>query len=194
MIRRLAAVLGLALLGLAALPAAAFPIVLRGGLTAGVRAFDDAGMQTAYGQANVYCPFIEAGLASGWTAGIAYEVAPTQTGTLGPYNAAARFRLSGLEVTLGYERSLGMFAAYARAGYGLYHYEQSVDDDFAQDYPIDQNASAMVIAAGMKFSPWRFLFLSAGAKYVSLKVKPYDVSVNLGGWRLQAGIGVAFGR
>ncbi len=34
MIRRLAAVLGLALLGLAALPAAAFPIVLRGGLTA----------------------------------------------------------------------------------------------------------------------------------------------------------------
>jgi len=193
MSRRVTALLGAALLGLAAVPAPASTLTLRGGITAGIRALDDAGMRTAYGQVYVFCPFLEIGLASGWTAGIAYEAAASQTGTLGLYEAAARFRMTGLEVTAGYERGFGPFAAYARAGYGLYHYEQTVDDDFARDYPIDHNASTIVIAGGIKFSPWRFLFLSAGAKYVPLKVKPYDVSVNLGGWRLLAGIGLAFG-
>jgi hypothetical protein len=47
-------------------------------------------------------------------------------------------------------------------------------------------------AAGLKFYPWKFIFLSAEAKFVALKVKPYDQSVDLGGWRLLGGLGIAF--
>jgi hypothetical protein len=36
------------------------------------------------------------------------------------------------------------------------------------------------------------LFLAAEIKYVPLQVKPEDVEIDLGGWRLAAGIGCTF--
>jgi hypothetical protein len=167
-------------------------LTIRVELTYGPRSIDDALLTATYHPGSVFTPSIEFSLAAGWFVGLGYETGPEMSGTLGLYKSAARFTLSGLEIYGGYEFRLQSLALFVRGGYGLYSYKQTVDYAYVQDYPIDGTGSAFLAAAGLKFYPWKFIFLSAEAKFVALKVKPYDQSVDLGGWRLLGGLGIAF--
>ena len=67
-----------------------------------------------------------------------------------------------------------------------------MDEDFARGHPVDATRWAWSAGVGVKVYPWKFLFISAGARRVFLSVQPYDRRVDLGGWRLQGGLGLAF--
>jgi len=45
---------------------------------------------------------------------------------------------------------------------------------------------------GIKIDPVQWMFVVAEVKYGNLKVKPYDIEVNLGGMRLNGGMGFRF--
>ncbi|MDD8027526.1 MAG: hypothetical protein PHI34_13550 [Acidobacteriota bacterium] len=156
------------------------------------RSLNDAKIRQTYGTA-VSVPFgFDLVFRSGWEAGLHFEWSPTRAGTLGLSDSAARFHLLGLEAAVGREFRLGLFGLYVRAGAGLYHYKQTVTYAYVQDYKVDRFAPAAVIAAGVRGYPWRFLYVSADAKYVVLSVKPYGVAVDLGGWRLGGSLGFVF--
>jgi len=167
-------------------------LTIRAGLAYGPRSINDALLTTTYHPGSVFTPSLELGFGRGWFAGVAYETGPQMSGALGLYDSPAVFTLSGLELFGGYEFRMKSLALFIRGGYGLYSYKQSVDYSYVQDFPADGTGSAFLAAAGLKFYPWKFIFLSAEAKYISLRVKPYDRSVDLGGWRLQSGVGFAF--
>jgi hypothetical protein len=168
-------------------------LTLRFGLAFGTRSINDALLTSTYNPGPVFAPSLELAFGGGWFAGLAYEPGRTETGALGVYDSPAEFSLSGLELRAGYELRLKAVAFTASAGFGPYSYKQNVEDEaFAQDHPVDQTRWGWSVGAGFKVYPWKFLFLSAGARYVGLAVKPYDRRVDLGGWRLLGGLGLAF--
>jgi hypothetical protein len=54
---------------------------------------------------------------------------------------------------------------------------------------VDGTKSTFSGSAGIKFYPIKTLFLVIEARYVPLKVKPLEEEVDLGGLRLEGGIG-----
>lgn len=167
-------------------------LTIRGGLSYGPRSINDALLTTTYRPGAVLTPSLEFAFGKGWFAGAAYETGPEMLGTLGFYKSPARFALSGLEIYGGYEFRMKSFALFIRGGSGPYSYKQTVDYIYVQDRPVEGTRWAFLAAAGLKFYPWNFVYISAEAKYIALKVMPYDQSVDLGGWRLQGGLGFAF--
>lgn len=153
------------------------------------RRLNEPGIRQAYGTGIAVPVGFDLIFRSGWEAGLRFEWAPTRDGVLGVYASDARFHLLGLEATVSRELRLGLVGLYARAGAGLYHYRQTVDYAYVQDYKVDRFAPGAVIAAGLRIYPWPFLYIAADAKYVVLGVSPYDVSVDLGGWRLGGSLG-----
>jgi hypothetical protein len=168
-------------------------LTIRAGLSYGPRSINNELLTTTYRPGSVFTPSFELGFGKGWFAGVAYETGPQMSGKLGLYDSAAVFTLSGLEIYGGYELRLKSFALFARAGYGPYSYKQTVDYTYAEDHPVEGTRWAVTAAAGLKLYPWKFLYLTVGAKFAALKAKPYDGKVDLGGWRLLAGLGFAFG-
>lgn len=158
------------------------------------RRLDDAKIRSVYGNGVSFTSGFELTARSGWTAGLRFESAQFREGVLGLSASSARFRLMGLEAAAGRELRLGAFGFAARAGLGLFHYKQTVDYVYVQDYKVDRLALGGVIAAAVRAYLFRFLYLTADAKYVILPVKPYDQAVKLGGWRLGGGLGLRFGK
>ncbi len=189
--RRAAGIAAVLLAGLAlAGPAAALDWRLAGG--AAWRSLNEPSIRSVYGT-SVTVPFgFDLIFRSGWEAGLRFEWGPTRDGVLGLYASPARFRLLGLEATVGRELRTGPLGLYARAGAGLYHYRQTVDYEYVQGFKVDRFAPGAVIAAGFRIYPWPFLYLSGDVKYSVLSVKPYDKRVDLGGWRLGGGLGFRF--
>jgi hypothetical protein len=167
-------------------------LTIRAGLSYGPRSINNELLTATYRPGSVFTPSFELGFGEGWFAGAAYETGPRMGGALGLYNSAAVFTLSGLEIYGGYELRLRSLALFVRGGYGPYFYKQTVDYAYAEDHPVEGTRWAATAAAGLKFYPWKFLYLTVGAKFAALKAKPYDGKVDLGGWRLLAGLGFAF--
>jgi hypothetical protein len=70
-----------------------------------------------------------------------------------------------------------------------------VESVYVGNIKVDETKSAMTVGGGLRFYPLgeRGLFLSGEFKYVPLKVQPYDIEVDLGGFRLLGGVGYSFG-
>lgn len=158
----------------------------------GLRKVNDAKIKAAYKDGEVYFPFLEVQAWKGLTLSFGYEGGYSGTALLGIYNSPAELSVSGLEFLVGYEYRINRFGFFAKTGYGLYFYKQTVLDDFAKDYPVDASQSTIVFKGGLKLYPGKFLFLAFEIKYVPLKVKPYDYEVDLGGMRYLLGLGASF--
>jgi hypothetical protein len=125
--------------------------------------------------------------------GASYESGYEKNGALGVYLNPATLSVQGLDLHAGYELELKPLVLYVKAGLGLYHYVQTIrNNPFTEAYKVDQTKATAVFGAGFKLFPAKFLFLSGEAKYIPLKVRPYDYDVDLGGWRFLAGLGVSF--
>lgn len=181
------------LLGLAS--AARAGIGLRAGLWYGTQNVNESKINAVYGAAETFValPYIEARFGAGWTLGAGYEFGYDRKGLFVPYDCPAEFRMSGLNILAGYELRTGRVAVFAQVGIGLYAYKQTVANPSVTDMPVDARKTTAVAAAGIKVYPTDFLFLGLEARYVPLKVKPYESEVDLGGWRFAAGAGFAFG-
>jgi len=178
------------LLVLVLTPLAARAVTLRAGVHLGTRTVNDAKVKNAYGDGFVKLPYLQISLSRHFFLGLAYEGGYKKDGRLGVYNDPAVLTLRGLDLTLGYELRAKWAAAYLQAGYGLCEYRQSIPTTpFSSAHPVNHRQSTAVAAVGVRLYPEKFFYLTAEAKYVPLKVRPYDATVDLGGWRLLAGLG-----
>jgi hypothetical protein len=178
------------LLALVLVPLAARAVTVRLGVGLGARTVNDAKVKNAYGSGFVQLPYLQVSIRPHLFLGLAYEGGYKKEGRLGVYNDAAVLTLRGLDLTLGTELRAKWAAAYLQAGYGLYEYRQKVPTTpFSSAHPVNRRQSTVVAAVGIRLYPEKFFYLTAEAKYVPLKVRPYDSAVDLGGWRFLGGLG-----
>ena len=182
-----------AVLVLALGPSLRAGIGLRVGAWYGPQLVNDAKINDVYGktQALVVLPYLEARFGAGWTLGAGYELGYDRSGVIGPYDYAARLRMSGINILAGYEFRAKSLAVFVQAGLGRYAYQQTLDNPNVTDMPVDGRKTTVLAAAGIKVYPANAVYLALEARYVPLKVKPYEATVDLGGWRLAVGAGFA---
>jgi len=175
-------------------PASAPALTVQLGVHLGTQIVNDAKVKEAYGSGFIHLPYLQVSVWRNLFLGVAYEGGFEKNALLGVYADPAVLTMKGLNLTLGYEFRAKGLAAYLKAGYGLYAYRQTIPTSpFSAAHPVDERRSTAVASAGVKFYPEKFFFIAAEAKYVPMKVRPYDISVDLGGWRLLAGLGLSFG-
>jgi len=167
-------------------------VTFRAGLWCGPQKINDAKIRSVYGGQTVFLPYLEIQIWKGLTIGGGYEFGYNREGKIGLHDNPTTFRMSGLDFFLGYELRIKDAAFFAKIGYGLFSYKQTIDNPSLSDYKVDHTQSAVSFGAGLKYYPARFIFLAVEARYVPLKVKPYDYEVDLGGFRYMAGLGFAF--
>jgi hypothetical protein len=180
--------------GLLGLEAAAWACIgIRFEAWYGPQKINDAKIRAVYGETETALPCLELEIVRGLTIGAGYEFGYDRTGHIGPYDYPTSFRMAGWNAFLGYEIRLEDVALFGQAGVGLYEYKQTVENPYVTDMPVNARKTGGMFAAGLKYYPLDVFFIGLEARYVLLKVKPYDSEVDLGGWRFAAGAGFAFG-
>lgn len=154
----------------------------------GIRQVVDSDIKNVYGSGMVYFPFL-AVTWKGIILGAGYEGGYSKSGKIGLYQEPTTLKVNGFEVYVGYALRIKSLAPYFRVGYGSYSYKQTIDSPYLSDFKVDGTKSTFSGSAGIKFYPIKNLFLAIEARYVPLKVKPLDEKVDLGGLRLEGGIG-----
>jgi hypothetical protein len=166
---------------------------VRFGAWYGPQKINDAKIRGVYGETETTLPYLELVLVRGLAIGAGYEFGYDRTGHIGPYDYPTTLRMAGWNAFLGYEIRLEDLAVFGRAGVGIYEYRQTIENPYITDMPVNARKTGGVFAAGLKYYPLDVFFIGFEARYVLLKVKPYDSEVDLGGWRFAAGAGFAFG-
>ncbi|MDH7513094.1 MAG: outer membrane beta-barrel protein [Clostridiales bacterium] len=163
---------------------------LEAGALYGSRSIADSGLKSIYGEGLVYFPY--AGITwKGVLIGGGYEGGYSKSGTIGLYEEASSLKISGFEFFIGYVIRIKIIAPYIKLGYGSYSYQQKVDSPYVESFKVDHKKTAVSIGGGIRLYPFKNLLLMGEAKYVPLKVMPFDVEVDLSGLRLLAGIGLS---
>jgi len=161
------------------------------GLSFGLRTLNNSELKDIYGQGTNFFPSVSL-IWKGLMIGGGYEAGFKKDGLLGIYQEPAELTVKGGEIFAGYQLRLKNIAPYIKVGVGFYSYKQVVDSEYVSDYPVDGNKTGLIVAGGLKYFPLKKLFISAEVKYGGLKVKPYDIEVDLGGLRLNGGLGLSF--
>ncbi|MFH2108165.1 MAG: outer membrane beta-barrel protein [Chrysiogenia bacterium] len=100
---------------------------------------------------------------------------------------ATSFRLISLEAGGRLVLSMGRFVPFAGAGAGYYLIRE--ENVIAA---IDEKKAGFFALGGLRFRFSKQLFAAAQVKFVSLKLDPFDKTVDLGGWFFGGGLGVMF--
>lgn len=149
----------------------------------------DSDIKDVYGSGTVYFPFL-AVTWKGIILGAGYEGGYSKSGKIGLYQDPTTLKVNGFEVFVGYALTIKILAPYFRVGYGSYSYKQTIDSPYLGDFKVDGTKSTFSGSAGIKFYPIKRLFLAIEARFVPLKVKPLEKEVDLGGLRIEGGIGL----
>ncbi|TFG75690.1 MAG: hypothetical protein E4H23_10455 [Chrysiogenales bacterium] len=97
------------------------------------------------------------------------------------------FRLISLEAGARLVLSMGRFVPFAGAGAGYYLIRE--ENVIAT---IDEKKAGFFALGGLRFRFSEQLFAAVQVKFVSLKLDPFNKTVDLGGWFVGGGIGVMF--
>lgn len=181
-------------LGGLSVPGLRAAVGLRAGLWYGTQQVRDPKIAAAYGQGETFIAFpcLELRIGSGWTLAAGIETGYERSGVLGPYDYPATFKMSAAALLAGYEFRTGRVGMFLQAGAAQVAYKQTVANPNVTDRPVDARKIAPLAVAGIRIYPLDILFFGLEARYAALKVQPYDVGVDLGGWRIAAGGGIAF--
>jgi hypothetical protein len=157
----------------------------------GMRTVASDEIRGVYGNGYVFYPAVSVTLPKGFYVGAGYEGGYSRSGLIGIFEDPTRLKVSGAEAFAGYELKTRAVRLYAKAGLGFYRYKQSIDFP-GLPYEIDGRKSAPLAALGARLFAFKGLFVITELKYVSMKVRPVDVEVDLGGIRLLGGLGYRF--
>ena len=164
------------------------------GLNAGYRNLDDLALGEIYGDGYVYEPYIRYSFAGSYSLELSYEGGYKRSGPVGLFQEDSTLSVTGLQLN-GIVRvpvlRIRNVSTYFKIGIAYYFYKQDIDSEFVRQQ-VDHSKWTTVIGAGMSLHLFRGLFLTAEVKSIPLKVKPFDINVNLGGMRILFGIGYHF--
>jgi hypothetical protein len=164
------------------------------GLNAGYRYLDDLALGEIYGDGYVYEPYIRYSFTGPLSLELAYEGGYKRNGPVGLFQEDSALSVSGLQLT-GMARvpilRIRGVSTYFKIGIAYYFYKQDIDSEFIRRQ-VDHGKWTSVIGGGMSLNLFRGLFLTAEVKSIPLRVRPFDINVNLGGIRILFGVGYQF--
>jgi hypothetical protein len=164
------------------------------GLNAGYRYLDDLALGEIYGDGYVYEPYIRYSFAGSYGLELSYEGGYKRSGPVGLFQEDSTLSVTGLQLSgiVGVPLlRIRNVSTYFKIGIAYYFYKQDIDSEFVRQQ-VDHNKWTTVIGGGMSLHLFRGLFLTAEVKSIPLKVKPFDINVDLGGMRILFGIGYQF--
>ena len=163
------------------------------GLNAGYRYLDDLAMGEVYGDGYVFEPYIRYSLGM-LNLELSYEGGYKKSGPVGLFQEDSTLSVTGLQlsgiVPIPILRIRNL-STYFKIGIAYYFYKQDIDSEFVR-HQVDHTKWTTVIGGGMNVRLLRGLFLTAEVKSIPLRVKPFDINVNLSGIRILFGIGYQF--
>jgi len=164
------------------------------GLNGGYRNLDDLVLREIYGDGYVFEPYIRYSFGGSYALELAYEGGYKKSGPVGLFQEDSTLSVSGLQLT-GLVRvpilRIRNVSTYFKVGVAYYFYKQDIDSEFVRQQ-VDHRKWTTVIGGGMSIHLFRGLFLTAEVKSIPLRVKPFDINVDLGGTRIIFGIGYQF--
>jgi opacity protein-like surface antigen len=161
------------------------------GFQAGLRTMADAKIREVYGGGMSFFPSLRLVIWRGLEVGAGYEGGYAREGAIGLFEEKTTLSVAGFEGFVGYGHRLNILEPYVRVGFASYAYKQTIESSF-MPFEVDHTKSAVTLAAGLRAYPMTRLHIFLEAKYVPLKVKPFDEEVDLSGLRLALGAGYSF--
>lgn len=164
---------------------------LKLGLRGGYRELKDSNLKNIYGNGRVYTPYISYFPHELYGLELSYEGGYRKEAPIGLYEEKSTLSVRGFKLNgvLGY-RFWRLFP-YFKFGVGTFFYKQDIESEFVRR-EVDHHKWTTVAGVGVELKLFPSLFLSAEWESIPLKVKPFDVEVDLGGSRFLLGLGVAF--
>ena len=165
---------------------------ITGGVFYGLRTINNSDIKEVYGSGYVYIPHLSIVVWKGLFFGASYEGGYSRTGKIGIYDEDASLNITGFDFYIGYELKTKYVTPYIKVGGASFSYKQTISSPYIGDIKVKENKMTISISGGIKLYPQRNVFFAAEFKYIPLKVKPYDVEVDLSGLRILGGIGFSF--
>jgi len=159
------------------------------GIFYGLRTVNNSEIREVYGNGTVFVPYLAVKVWRGITLGVDYEGGYSKEGKIGLYQEFSKLRVTGFGFFARYEWRVGRISPYLKFGYGSFSYKQEIENPSVGEFKVDHKKGAIILGGGIKFYPLKKVFLAGEVKYVPLKVRPFEEKVDLGGFRLLAGIG-----
>jgi opacity protein-like surface antigen len=164
------------------------------GLNGGFRNLNDPTLGEIYGDGYVYEPYVRYSLPRFAVLELAYEGGYKKNAPIGLFQEDSTLNVSGFQlsaiVPIPIFRIRRM-TTYFKVGLAYYFYKQDIDSEFVRK-EVDHTKWTTVIGAGASFYVFRNLFLTFEYKSIPMRVRPFDINVDLGGTRLMFGIGYQF--
>jgi hypothetical protein len=165
------------------------------GLNGGYRNLDDPTLGEIYGDGYVFEPYVRYSFAGGsYALELAYEGGYKKSAPIGRFQENSTLSVNGVQlagiVRIPFLRARNI-NTYFKVGIAYYFYKQDIDSEFVRQ-KVDHNKWTTVLGAGMSLYLFRGVFLTAEVKSIPLRVKPFDINVDLGGTRILFGIGYQF--
>ena len=164
------------------------------GINAGYRYLDDHALGEIYGDGYVFEPYLRYAFARSLILELSYEGGYKKRAPIGIFQEDSTLSVTGIQlsaiVPLPILR-LRNVSTYFKLGVAYYFYKQDIDSEFVRQQ-VDHRKWTTVIGGGMSINLFRGLFLTAEVKSIPLRVKPFDINVDLGGIRILFGIGYQF--
>jgi len=192
--RRMARGVGGCLLAALLLAGNARPLTVEAGLLGACRTVQSPRIRDVYGNGFVAAPFLAARVLGGLSLAVGYEFGYARSGTIGLYQESTDLSVHGWEAFLRWDVTGRRWTPYLKAGIAGFRYEQTI----ASAVPLSSRArgrkTTLLFGAGARIRLGERLFGLLEAHYIPLKVKPFEVEVDLGGWRFGLGLGFSLVR
>ena len=157
------------------------------GLLFGSRQIRDGSLKDIYGSGIIFRPQIRWAFHPHFAFETAYETGYKKEGLVGLYRERSTLTLNAVEAALVFRTEKRGFVPFIKAGLGYYGYRQRIESEFVR-LRVDHHSIAPFAGAGLEVAILSGLYLSGAVHYVPLKVKPYDIEVDLSGLRILIGI------
>ena len=166
-------------------------MTIEAGLAGAFRTVQSSAVRDVYGNGFVVLPSLALRVRGGLAVGLAYELGYDRSGTIGLYKEPTRLTVRGWEVFLRWDVTSRRVAPYLKAGLGGFRYEQEIESAVPLSDRAQGRKTAPLIGAGARVRLSDRLAGRLEILYIPLKVKPFDVDVDLGGWRVGLGLDFA---
>ncbi|MBS3819973.1 outer membrane beta-barrel protein [bacterium] len=164
---------------------------LKLGLRGGYRQLKDSNLKNIYGNGNVYVPYVSYFPSEFYGLELSYEGGYSKEAPIGLFDEQSTLSVQGLQLCGVLRYRVGQFVPYFKFGGACFFYKQDIESEYIRRN-VDHHKWTTVVGAGVEWKLFSLLSLAAEWESIPLKVKPFDVEVDLGGSRFLLGLGMAF--
>lgn len=172
-------------------PSTVQAIDFRLGLGAGIRRINDSYLRQVYGHGFIIIPYVQVGFSQYFSAELAYEKGNKKNAPIGLYGEPSTLKVSGWEISGQLHYSFKIISPYIKLGSGYYFYRQDIDSPYVR-HKVNHHHLSFQAAGGFQLFFQRNFFWQTEIKYVFLRVKPFEIKVDLGGIRYILALGFKF--